>query len=137
MVIVAALRGAGDHFAQEAGEEKDHAQHQGHQGQVEERLVRDGAELEALGLRNQFVGDDPDGHHKAHQEHQDAAGDFYKDANFKRFNIGIGVGEGIELSEELTLLAEFQYGLLNMAPSTATGTYKRNAFIKLGVKYAF
>ena len=59
VVVVAGGSGAGDHFAEEAGEEEHRAQDHGEEGQVEEGLVRDGAETDALRLVDELRGDDP------------------------------------------------------------------------------
>ncbi len=74
VVVVAGGGGAGDHFAEEAGEEEHGAQDYGEKGQVEEGLVGDGAEADAPGLVDELGGDDPDGHDEADEEHQDAGG---------------------------------------------------------------
>ena len=66
-------RRAGYHLAEQAGKEKHHAEYNCKQGEIEQRLVGDRPELEPLGLMNKLGGNDPHGHHKAHQEHQQAA----------------------------------------------------------------
>ena len=58
VVVVAGGGGAGDHFAEEAGEEEHGAQDHREEGEVEEGLVGDGAEADALRLVDQLGGDD-------------------------------------------------------------------------------
>ena len=73
--IPVALGGvSGDHLSQETGHKTHHAQYDGNKGQVEKRLVRDGAELDVLRLMDQFGDDNPYRHHEANQEHQNTAG---------------------------------------------------------------
>ena len=74
LVIVSAFGVPGDHLPYEAGQEEHHAQDHCQQGQVEQGLIRDRAELETVGLMIQLGGDDPHRHHEADEEHQDAAG---------------------------------------------------------------
>ncbi len=63
---------AGDHLADETGEEEHHTYDHGKDGEVEQRLVGDGSEMDALGLVDKFRDDHPDRHHEAYQEHQQA-----------------------------------------------------------------
>ena len=63
---------AGDHLADETGEEEHHTDDHGKDGEVQQRLVGDGSEMDALGLVDKFRDDHPDRHHEAYQEHQQA-----------------------------------------------------------------
>ena len=72
VVVIAVGAVARDHLADEACEKEHHADQDGDQGQIKERLVRDRAETHALGLVDEFGDDDGDGHDPAGEEHKDA-----------------------------------------------------------------
>ena len=71
-VFVAGGAVAGDELADEAGEEHHHADEDGYESQVEQGLVGDIAELQAVYLRDDLVDDQPEGNDEAYEEEYDA-----------------------------------------------------------------
>jgi len=68
MVAVGAR--AGNHLADEAGEEEHYAKDDGEKCEVEERLVGNGAEVSAVSLADKLGHDNPHGHNASNHEHQ-------------------------------------------------------------------
>ena len=72
LVVVALAAVAGDHLADEAGEEELETQQHGYESQVEQRLVSDGTICQTMGLLDKFLDDDPDGCEATGKEHENA-----------------------------------------------------------------
>ena len=71
VVMVPFVAAAGNHFADEAGEEELGSQDDGYKCQVEERLVGNRPVQQVMGLADKFCDDQPEGDDAADQEHQD------------------------------------------------------------------
>ena len=71
-VFVAGGTVSGYQFTEETGEEHHYADKDGHESQVEEGLVGDIAELQAVYLRDNLVDDQPEGNDEAYEEEYDA-----------------------------------------------------------------
>ena len=72
LVFVAGGTVSGYQFTEEAGEEHHHADKDGYESQVEQGLVGDIAELQAVYLRDDLVDDQPEGDDEAYEEEHDA-----------------------------------------------------------------
>lgn len=72
VVAVTLCGGTGDHLADESGKEEHHSEDDRKDGEVEQRLVCDGSEVDALGLVYELGHDHPDRHHESYKEHQQA-----------------------------------------------------------------
>ena len=72
-VVLVPLRGiAGNHLADEPGEEQHHAEDDCKDGKVEKWLIGDSPEMYSLRLVDEFGYDYPNRHHKTHKKHQQA-----------------------------------------------------------------
>ena len=68
IIGISFLRVAGNEFSNEACKEELHSNEQRHKGKVEERLVCDCPEFQALGLCHHFVYYKPYGYYRSNKE---------------------------------------------------------------------